>query len=102
MYKLRNAAVVLQLLAAHPELASSAITWGIDDRAELWPDIRHDEPTIEADARRLADALCTSVEITPLSDERAMLTVDGTYAGVPVTLYAFPYLDDEAQSGGEG
>lgn len=88
MSRLRNAAVVLQLLSAHPELASRPLNWEIDDRPILFPKAPHGDPANAETATLLASVLGIEVEVSPVNDVY-MHGVHGEFAGVEINLYAF-------------
>jgi hypothetical protein len=88
LVRLRRTSVVLQLLAAHPEVAAASIDWEISDRDDLWAKIKYGLPESEASARTLAAALDTKVLSTPVNG-RTMYAVYGEWAGVRVSLHAF-------------
>lgn len=86
--RLTRAAAVLQLLAAHPEIAAAPIDWQIDGRDDLWPHIKYGSPETETAAQMLAAVLGVDVSTCPVKG-RTMYTVYGKWAGVEVSLQAF-------------
>lgn len=87
--RLHKAALVLQLLTEHPELAAAPIDWEINDRGEdLWAQVRHGIPEAEESARVLAAALGVEVRVDPVKG-RSLYSVYGRWAGVPVSMHAF-------------
>jgi hypothetical protein len=96
--RLTRAAAVLQLLAAHPEVAAAPIDWEIDDRDDLWPRIRYGSPEAETAAQTLAAVLGVDVSTCPVKG-RTMYTVYGKWLGIEVSLQAFgPELADAEQA----
>lgn len=89
MVRLHKAAIIMQLLAANPDVAAAPINWEIDDRESgLWPRIAYGIPETETAAKTLAAALHAEIETSPVRG-RTMYMVDGHYAGTRVTLHAF-------------
>lgn len=87
--RLHKAALVLQLLTEHPEVAAAPIDWQINDAdADLWAKIAHGHPDSGAAARILAAALGVTVTVTP-ANGRCLYEVYGRWAGVRVSLQAF-------------
>lgn len=87
--RLHKAALVLQLLTAHPEVAAAPIDWEINDRdADLWAKTAYGLPESEASARALAAALGVEVSVTPVNG-RHLYEVYGRWAGIRVSLQAF-------------
>jgi hypothetical protein len=89
MIRLHKASLVLQLLAAHPELAAAPIDWEIDDRTSgLWPRVKYEAPETRQAAEALADALGADMSVNDVNG-RPMYCVYGTWQGTEVNLQAF-------------
>lgn len=87
--RLHKAALVLQLLTEHPEVAAAPIDWEINDRdADLWAKTEYGSPKSEVSAQALAAALGVEVEVIPVNG-RHLYSVRGHWAGVRVSLHAF-------------
>lgn len=87
--RLHKAALVLQLLTEHPEVAAAPIDWTINDRdADVWATTAYGIPESEAAARVLAAALGVEVVVRAVRDG-CLYEVDGHWAGVRVAFHAF-------------
>lgn len=87
--RLNKAAVVLQLLTEHLEVAAAPIDWTINDRdANVWATTAYGIPESEAAARVLAAALGVEVGVRAVRDG-CLFEVDGRWAGVRVSFHAF-------------
>jgi hypothetical protein len=87
--RLHKAALVLQLLTEHPEVAAAPIDWTINDLdAHLWATTAYGNPESEAAARLLAAALGVGVAVREVRDG-CLYEVDGIWAGVRVSFHAF-------------
>lgn len=87
--RLHKAALVLQLLTEHPEVAAAPIDWTINDRdANVWATTAYGTPESEAAARLLAAALGVEVAVREVRDG-CLFEVDGHWAGVRVSFHAF-------------
>jgi len=87
--RLHKAALVLQLLTEHPEVAAAPIDWEINDRdANVWARAAYGLPESEAAARVLAAALGVEVCVRAVKDG-CLYEVDGRWAGVRVSFHAF-------------
>ncbi|MGW1796906.1 hypothetical protein ACWCQN_13065 [Streptomyces sp. NPDC001984] len=96
LVRLHKASLVLQLLAAHPELASAPINWEINDRDDLWANVSYGHEGSEAAAQLLAGVLGVKVISDPVKG-RFLYAVYGTFAGTEVSLQAFgPKVADAA------
>lgn len=90
LVRLNKAAVVLELLTAHPEVAAAPINWEINDRDDdLWGNVAYGSAEAEASARTLAAALGVEVLADPVKSGRVMYQVYGHWAGVPVSLQTY-------------
>lgn len=90
LVRLHKASVVLQMLAAHPEVAAAPINWEINDRPDdLWGNVAYGSAEAEASARTLAAALGVEVLANPVQSGRVMFEVYGHWAGVPVSLQVY-------------
>ena len=88
LLRLTKAAAVLQLMAAHLEVAAAPIDWEIDDRDGLWPRVRHGSEDAESAAETLASALGAKVNVADV-EGMPLYTVYGHWAGIKVSLQAF-------------
>ncbi|MGJ5831354.1 hypothetical protein [Streptomyces ossamyceticus] len=87
--RLHKAALVLQLLTEHPEVAAAPIDWTINDHdAYLWATTAYGNPESEAAAQVLAAALGVAVCVREVRDG-CLYGVDGRWAGVRVSFHAF-------------
>lgn len=87
--RLHKAALILQLLTEHPEVAAAPIDWTINDRdAHVWATAAYGLPESEAAARVLAAALGVEVGVRPVRDG-CLYEVDGRWAGARVSFHAF-------------
>lgn len=87
--RLHKAALVLQLLMEHPEVAAAPIDWTINDRdADVWATTAYGIPESEAAAQVLAAALGVEVCVRAVRDG-CLYEVDGRWAGVRVSFHAF-------------
>ena len=87
--RLHKAALVLQLLTEHPEVAAAPIDWTINDHdAYLWATTAYGNPESEAAAQVLAAALGVAVCVREVRDG-CLYEVDGRWAGVRVAFHAF-------------
>lgn len=87
--RLHKAALVLQLLTEHPEVAAAPIDWTINDRdADVWATTAYGIPESGAAARVLAAALGVEVVVREVRDG-CLYEVDGHWAGVRVAFHAF-------------
>jgi hypothetical protein len=87
--RLHKAALVLQLLTEHPEVAAAPIDWTINDHdACLWATTAYGNPESEAAAQVLAAALGVAVCVREVRDG-CLYEVDGRWAGVRVAFHAF-------------
>jgi hypothetical protein len=98
LFRLTKAAAVLQLMAAHLEVAAAPIDWKIDDRDGLWPEVRHGSEDAESAAGTLAAALGAKVNVADVGG-MPLYTVYGDWAGIRVSLQAFgPERADEVSA----
>jgi hypothetical protein len=98
LFRLTKAAAVLQLMAAHLEVAAAPIDWKIDDRDGLWPEVRHGSEDAESAAETLAAALGAKVNVADVGG-MPLYTVYGDWAGIRVSLQAFgPDRTDEVSA----
>ena len=87
--RLHKAALVLQLLTEHPEVAAAPIDWTINDQdSTVWATAAYGLPESEAAARVLAAALGVEVGVREVRDG-CLFEVDGHWAGVRVAFHAF-------------
>lgn len=88
MVRLHKASIVLQLLAAHPELAAAPIDWEIDGRDDLWLRAPYGSPDAGPAAELLAATLGVQPNVTDVKGG-PMYEVYGHWAGCKVNLQAW-------------
>lgn len=88
LVRLHKASIVLQLLAAHPDLAAAPIDWEIDGRDALWLRAPHGSPDAGPAAELVAKALRVEPRVTDVNGG-PMYEVYGYWNGLEVNLQAF-------------